>query len=193
MKKALLTGPDLHCNLVKLLLRFRQFAIAVTGQTEAMSMQIAVRKNDQDALRFLCYKNNAETMYKYKRLIFGASCSPSCAIYALEKSAIDNYHLSPEATQSIMNNSYVDDFLESFKTTDEAIEQTCIKNTTKKRIQLTKLFSNDSSFPLIEKAEGDKALTQQFLGQTWDVKKDTLISRKPNLDIKNERLQQRQN
>ena len=159
LNKALLTGPDLLCSLVGLLLRFRQFAIAVTGDIEAMFMQIAVRKEDQDALRFLWYKNNTETIYKYKRLIFGATCSPSCAIYVLRKCAIDNYHLSPEASQSITNNFYMDDFLQSFETTAEAIEQTtCIKETLKKGgFNLTKFFSNDSSFPLIDDTEEDKA------------------------------------
>ena len=133
LNKAFLTGPDLLCSLVGLLLRFRQFAIAVTGDIEAMFMQIAVRKEDQDALRFPWYKNNTETIYKYKRLIFGATCSPSCAIYVLRKCAINNHHLSPEASQSITNNFYMDDFLQSFETTDEAIEQTtCIKETLKK-------------------------------------------------------------
>ena len=194
LNKALLTGPDLLCSLVGLLLSFRQFAIAVTGDIEDMFMQIAVRKEDQDALRFLWYKNNTETIYKYKRLIFGATCSPSCAIYVLRKCALDNHHLSPEASQSITNNFYMDDFLQSFETTDEAIEQTtCIKETLKKGgFNLTKFFSNDSSFPLIDDTEGDKALTQRVLGQTWDVKNDTFIFRKPNLDIKIERLQQRE-
>ena len=53
LNKALLTGPDLLCSLIGLLLRFPQFAIAVTGNIEAMFMQIAVRKEDQDALRFI--------------------------------------------------------------------------------------------------------------------------------------------
>ena len=97
LNKALLTGPDLLCNLVGLLLRFRQFAIAFAGDIEAMFMQIAKGKEDQDALRFLWYKNNTETIYKYKRLIFGATCSPSCAIYVLRNvlSIITTYHLKP--------------------------------------------------------------------------------------------------
>ena len=129
-------------------------------------MQIAVRKEDQEALRFLWYKNNTETICKYKQLIFGETCSPSCAIYVLRKCAIDNHHLSPEASQSITKNFYLDDFLQSFETTDEAIQQTtCIKETFKKGgFNLTKFFRNVSSFPLIDGAEGDTALTQQSSG-----------------------------
>ena len=135
LNKALLTGPDLLCSLVGLLLRFRQFAIPFTGDIEAMFLQIAVKKEDQDALRFLWYKQytNAETIYKYKRLIFGATCSPSCALYVLRKCATDNHCVSPEASQSMMSNFYMDDSLQSFQTTEEAIEQTtCIKETLKK-------------------------------------------------------------
>ena len=104
MNKALLTGPDLLCSLVGLPLRFRQFAKAVTRVIKAMFMQIAVPKEDQDALKFLWYKINAETTYKYKRLLFGATCLPSCAIYILQKCVIDNQHSSVEASQSIMYN-----------------------------------------------------------------------------------------
>ena len=101
-----------------------------------MFMQIAVRKEDQDALGFYG-KKNTETIYKYKRLIVCATCSPSCAIYVLRKCAIDNHHVSPEASQSIMSNFYMDDFLQRFQTTEDTIEQTtCIKETLKKRIQL---------------------------------------------------------
>ena len=186
MNKALRTGPDVLCKLVAVLLRFQQFAIAVTGDIKAILMQLAVRKEDQDALRFLWYKNNGKTISKYKQLLFGATCSPACAIYVLQKCAIDYHQLSPEASQSIMNNFYMDDILQSFKKTDETIEQTtCIKEKLKKGgFNFTIFFSNDSSSPLIDKAEGDKALTQRVLGQTWDVKNDTFIFRKPNLDIK---------
>ena len=66
------------------------------------------------------------------------------------------------------------------------------RNTKKGGFNLTKFFSNDSSFPLIDNTKRDTELTQRVLGQKWDVKNDTLIFRKPILDIKIERLQQRQ-
>ena len=132
MDKTLLTGTDLLCNSDGFLLRFRQFAIAVTGDIEAMYMQKAIRKDDQDAFSFVWYKNNNETIYKNKLFIFGETCSPSFAICVIQKSAIDNHHLSPEAKQPMMVNFYTDDFLQSFETTDDAIEQKIIKETLKK-------------------------------------------------------------
>ena len=96
-------------------------------------MQIAEQKENQEALRFLWYKNNVEAIYKYKGLIFGATFSPSFAIYVPQKCATVNHHLSLGASQSIMNNFYLDDFSQTFKTTDEPVEQTtCIKRTLQK-------------------------------------------------------------
>ena len=66
------------------------------------------------------------------------------------------------------------------------------RNNKKGGFNLTKFLSNDSSFPLIDNTERDRELTQRVLGQKWDVKNDTFIFRKPILDIKIERLQQRQ-
>ena len=58
----------------------------------------------------------------------------------------------------------MNEFLQSFQTTEEAIEQTtCIKETLKKE-DSTKLFSNESSFPLIDNTERFTELTQRFLG-----------------------------
>ena len=70
LNKALLTGPDLLCSLVGLLLRFRQYKIAITGDIEAMFMQVAIRTGDQDALRFLWNKDGEETIFKYKTNIW---------------------------------------------------------------------------------------------------------------------------
>ena len=133
LNKALLTGPDLLCSLVGLLLQFRQYKIAVTGDIEAMFMQVAIRPEDQYALRFLWNKDGEEKIFKYKRLTFGATCSPSCAIYILHICAEDNKLSNPEAYLAIRNNFYMDDYLQSFKTTENAaITTTEVKDTFQK-------------------------------------------------------------
>ena len=64
LNKALLTGPDLLCSLVGLLLIFRQYKNAVTGDIDAMIMQVAIRTEDQDALRFLWNKDGEEKIFQ---------------------------------------------------------------------------------------------------------------------------------
>ena len=55
----LLTGPDLLNNLVGVLLRFIEHPVAVLSDIEGMFMQIAVRQEDQSALRFLWMIDNS--------------------------------------------------------------------------------------------------------------------------------------
>ena len=51
-------------NLHGLLLRFRQYQVAVTADIEAMFMQVGIREEDQDALRFLWSNNDEERTSK---------------------------------------------------------------------------------------------------------------------------------
>ena len=53
-----LTGPDLLKSLLGILLRFREHPGAMLADIESMFMQIAVKQEDQSALRFLWSKNN---------------------------------------------------------------------------------------------------------------------------------------
>ena len=61
LNDALLTGPDLLCYLHGLLLRFRQYEVAVTADIEAMFMQVGIREEDQDALRLLMRRGHPNT------------------------------------------------------------------------------------------------------------------------------------
>ncbi|XP_075253255.1 uncharacterized protein LOC142345059 [Convolutriloba macropyga] len=195
LNKALLTGPDLLCSLVGLLLRFRQYKIAVTGDIEAMFMQVAIRTEDQDALRFLWNKDGEEKIFKYKRLIFSATCSPSCAIYILHRCAEDNKLSNPEAYSAIRNNFYMDDYLQSFKTTETAaITATEVKDTLQKGgFNLTKFFSNDPNTVMkITGENADTAIEQRILGQMWDAKEDIFIFKRPDLKLDVKSMQQRQ-
>ena len=65
LNDALLTGPDLPCNLHGLLLRFRQYSVAITADIEAMFMQIGIQPKDQDYLRFLWTEDGNEKIFKY--------------------------------------------------------------------------------------------------------------------------------
>ena len=80
----LLTGPDLLANLTGILLRFRKHSIGLLVDFEGLFMQVSIREEDRPALRFLGSYNGKVHQYEYTRLIFGATCSPFCAIYALQ-------------------------------------------------------------------------------------------------------------
>ena len=71
----LIKGPDLLNNWVEILLRFRENPVAILSDIEGMFMQIAIRHEDQSALRFLWPKEEMVNQYQFTSFS-GATCSP---------------------------------------------------------------------------------------------------------------------
>ena len=115
LKKSLLTGPDLHQNLIHVLLRFRQHQFAASADIEGMFLQVGVQDRDHPSLRFLWREDPTRNVvvYQYTRHIFGAKDSPTCANYALQRTARDNIGEQPEVTKAILEHYYMDDYLGS--------------------------------------------------------------------------------
>lgn len=122
---ALLSGPDTVKSLFGVLLRFREFKIAVTGDIQEMFQQIKIVMEDQPAQRYLwrqCEADRDPSVYVMESMIFGSTCSPACA------QAVKNYNAQlfkddfPKASEASENNFYVDDYLDSFDEIKEASE-----------------------------------------------------------------------
>ena len=150
LKNALLIGLDLLQNLIHVLIRFRQYQNAVSAGIEGMFLQIGVIPQDQPSFRFLCREDPAEkiAVYQNVRHIFGANDSPTCANYALRRNAADNETTFPEATRSVKDNCYMDDYLESSLTVEQIIwkARDLMKMLAKGRFTLTKFVSKVSGF-----------------------------------------------
>ena len=54
--------------------------------------------------------------------MFGANSSPTCANYALMRVGLENQREYPIAAKAIQNNFYLDGFIKSVETPEEAIE-----------------------------------------------------------------------
>ena len=101
----LLPGPDLLCDLIGILIRFRLFPIAACGDIEAMFMQVEVPVHEQRFLRFLWreeFSDEFET-FQYTRHIFGVKSSPTCANFAVQKLASDNKDDFPQAVEAVFD------------------------------------------------------------------------------------------
>ena len=120
----LLAGPDLLHGLIGTIFRFREGPIALTADIESMFLQVQVPEQDRSCLRFLWRPRTNEPVqiYEYQRHVFGAKSSPSCANYALKRVGLDNEKEYPIAAKAIQNNFYMDDFIKSVQTPEEAIE-----------------------------------------------------------------------
>ena len=174
-----LSGPDLLNNLVGVLLRFREHPVNVLSDIEGMFIQIAVRQEDQSAPRFLWMIDNSIRQFQFTRLIFGATCSPFCAIYVFNKCAEDNKIKFAAALNAIKHHFYMDDYIQSMPLISEAkqvISHTtrCLKNG---GFRLTKFVSNEPDV-FAEISSDDKDETKEIikvLGQKWNITTDDYV------------------
>ncbi|XP_043222648.1 uncharacterized protein LOC122381925 [Amphibalanus amphitrite] len=191
----LLQGPNLTSSLIGVLLRFRQEPFAIMGDVEKMFYQVRVADRDRSLLRFLWWPDGDVSRqledYQMNVHLFGATSSPSCANFALRRTAQDYGGLyQPEVARCIQRNFYVDDFLKSASTEDEAaglaleVRECCARG----GFRLTGFVSNSSRvmscLPETDRAPSHKMdLTkgvlspQRALGVQWDVDHDTLSFR----------------
>ena len=125
LNKSLLTGPDLLQNLVSISLRFRRHAFAVSANIEAMFLHVVVPESDRRSIRFLWREdpNSELVVYQYTRHIFEAKDSPTCANYALRRTAEDNHSQHPEVVPIVEKNFYMDDYLDSCRSKNESLQR----------------------------------------------------------------------
>ena len=124
LNDVLLPGPDLLCDLLGILIRFRLFPIAVCGDIEVMFMQVEVPVHDLNFPRFLWREGVFDEIesFQFTRHIFGAKSLPTCANFAVQKIASDNKDDFHRAAEAVFDSFYVDEFLKSFASVDKAIE-----------------------------------------------------------------------
>ncbi|XP_060592844.1 uncharacterized protein LOC132747468 [Ruditapes philippinarum] len=186
----LLQGPDLMNSLVGVLLRFREKKIAQSADIEAMFHQVHVIEEDCHALRFLWWPDGDMSVlpktYCMQVHLFGATSSPSCAAYALRRSASDNANKFPdEVIETVKRNFYVDDCLKSVDSEEKATKLAADLQSLMKMggFRLTKWISNSRSvidtIPDYERAPTIVSLSPEdelpydrVLGINWNVNDD---------------------
>ncbi|XP_062715911.1 uncharacterized protein LOC134291768 [Aedes albopictus] len=124
LNAALLAGPDLLTSLPSVLSRYRQRQVAISGDIRQMFHQFQIRPEDKQSQRFLFRSDVSKTPDTYVMDVatFGVTCSPSAAQYIKNRNAKDFESEYPEAAAAIIHNHYVDDYLDSLDTIEEAID-----------------------------------------------------------------------
>ena len=189
LNNELLQGPDLTNSLIGVLTRFRQGSVAFMADIEAMFHQVRVPLKECDVLRFLWWPNGDTTAnpeeFQMMVHLFGGISSPSCANYALKRTAEDNKEgFHTETTNTLERNFYVDDCLKSVETEEKAIHlaKDLRQLLQKGGFRLTKWMSNSrkvlESLPESERATTVKNLDfgnlhiERALGVRWEVISD---------------------
>jgi len=120
-------GPNLSPLLFDILLRYRLQKVALIADIEKAFLNISINPTQRDLLRFLWIKDsNAENLdiitMRFTRLVFGLTCSPyilKAKICHHLESTVDSDHTFAD---SVVSSIYVDNFLSSCQTENEAFE-----------------------------------------------------------------------
>ncbi|XP_055920890.1 uncharacterized protein LOC129952362 [Eupeodes corollae] len=123
LNSMLLSGPDIVPSLLSVLLRFRERKVAICGDIKEMFHQVWIRDSDQHAQRFLWRNKDTKEVEEFvmQVMTFGSTCSPFCAQFAKNTNARIYIEEFPRAVKAIIENHYVDDYLDSVNTEHEAI------------------------------------------------------------------------
>ena len=182
----ILQGPDLTNSLTGVLTRFRQSPVAFMADIEAMFHQVRTPLEDCDVLRFLWWPNGDTSInpeeFQMTVHLFGGISSPSCANFALKRTAEDNReNFDAETINTLERNFYVDDCLKSVEDEETGINlaSNLYELLQKGGFRLTKWTSNSrevlESLPESERAATVKDLdfskvhVERALGVSWDI------------------------
>lgn len=123
LNEHLLPGPTLGASLLGVLLRFREHAVAVSGDIKGMFHQICLLQEDRSLLRFVwrdLHPDEPIAVFEWQVLPFGTTCSPCCATFALQRLTKDHTQADEQLRHSVEQCFYVDNLLQSVPTPDEA-------------------------------------------------------------------------
>lgn len=186
----LLAGPDVNVPLTRLLLQFRLGVVGVCADVKEMYHQVRVREADQDAQRFLWRGGDSTKtpdVYVMTVMTFGSTCSPASAQYVKNVNATEYQDEFPDAADAIRRKHYVDDFVASFETAEEALRVSTdvVEVHSKGGFELRGFVSNSRSVLDglgIESGTGEPLCmqmelnaTEKVLGMCWDTNDDTFM------------------
>lgn len=165
------TGPNTLEITASVLVRFRLRLIGILSDIEKAFLQLSIRPQDRDNVRFLWWEEYADQkiiVYRHRRVVFGLTCS----LFLL---AATINHILNEApaeykntTDKLRNANYVDNCVTSLDTEEAVIK---FKDESTKILATGKFNLRGwewNTMPNIENKE------TSVLGMVWNLKEDTL-------------------
>ena len=117
--------PPVTNDLTSILIRFRLHDDALTTDIEKAFLHMGLRETDRDMTRFLWLENpydpNSQlTTYRFRSVLFGATCSP----FILNATLLKHLQLNKDITASsiIERDIYVDNVISSFSSHSDALQ-----------------------------------------------------------------------
>ena len=197
-------GPPMTPLIFDLLLRFREYKVALIGDIEKAFLNIEIDENDRDYLRFLWVDSISVdepkiVVYRFNRVVFGVNSSPFLLNAVLRHHIQTFKEIDPGFVKKLIDGFYVDDLVTGCSSPQEAID---LYEKSKERMQtggfkLRKWKSNDrvvrKKIQEVENVNKEESLNEctfakemlglveetgektKVLGIVWDTEKDNLV------------------
>ncbi|GFQ98328.1 integrase catalytic domain-containing protein [Trichonephila clavata] len=153
LNQSLYTGPNLHPNMLELLLRFRKNPVAFTADVKSAFLQIELDLRDREFTRFFWTDNlnNNPYVLNFTRVLFGLRPSPYLLAATL-KHHFKKYKEQYPHTFDLLNSSiYVDDFICGRNDVPDALRTTleCLQIFSDASMLLRKWRTNSKQLDLL--------------------------------------------
>lgn len=190
-----IVGPVIQDDLLTILLRYRQHAVALTGDCEKMYRMILIHPAERKFQKIFWRDNPQDpvSIYKLNTITYGTASASYLATKCLAHLAEINRERFPEAAHVIKSNFYMDDLLFSAATSEKVseIKDQITTILSEAGIPIRKFLSNDTR--VIENSNnhqttlhtiplGDRA-NAKALGLAWNSLSDTIFYK---IEIKSE-------
>lgn len=180
----LYNGQNLQGNLFNIIVNFRLFSTALSADVRQMFLCIGIRESDRKFQRILYRFSPDEPLkvYQFNRVCFGLKSSPFHALRTIRQLVSDEGEHFPRAKETIQTGLYMDDYVYSIDSEEEAINTAAEVISLMKagQFDLVKWTSNsqavlDSIPPthrLSSVKEFDESDSHKVLGLNWSNKSD---------------------
>ena len=200
LNECLEVGPPLQNHIWKVLVRGRFHPVAVTGDLKQAFLQVRIRKEDRDVLRFHWFadlQDKTIVTLRFTKALFGLAPSPFLLGGVIQQHLKESCSYHPEAVDEIVRSMYVDDLVMGGATVKEAneIKKAAIEIFEKAKFELHKWGSNVRELEQTAEEvdeEGRSYAKQQLgtvsgesslLGLVWNKREDTIRISFPSEEV----------
>lgn len=158
-------------DLLRTLIQFRSNKHAFTSDITKAFLMISVNEEDRKYLRFIWIDSKDDLIaYEFQRVPFGTTASPFLLYAALAK-VFQDHPLAAQSPINLLDHFYVDDFLVSSDSLEDAQRIASISQEILQEYGFT-LAKHFSNFPLID--DSPSTGTVSTLGLNWTLPDDKL-------------------
>ncbi|XP_021964264.1 uncharacterized protein LOC110859611 [Folsomia candida] len=169
-------GPNLMELIPSILMRFREEGIGVVADIRKAFLQISVKPEDRNFLRFLWWNDEGRNQveFRHARVVFGVNCSPFLLAAVIENHLANVKNEDKEVARKLLKSMYVDNCVTSVATMKEVelfrSQATRIMEEAKMELRLWEWSQVEDP----KSSHDDGEFIASVLGLKWDRRMDSL-------------------